>query len=108
MQRGAESSKVKGRNDWERMRKHNYCTRGESLFKADSPARVLRCYKRSHPTRTKVTQSMTRGLGSTSHTDCALNFGWGKGEPPRAPVVRTAARGTAPLHLRRKRQQPSL
>jgi hypothetical protein len=31
---------------------------------------------------------MTRGPRSTSHTDCALNFGCGKGEPLHAPVVR--------------------
>jgi hypothetical protein len=36
MQRGAESSKAKGRSSWERMRKRNCCTRGESLFKIDS------------------------------------------------------------------------
>jgi hypothetical protein len=63
MQRGAEGSKVKGRNNWERMRKHNRCTWGESLFKEDSPARAPRRRRKSRPTRTKATQPMTRGPG---------------------------------------------
>jgi hypothetical protein len=72
------------------MRKRNCCTQGESLFKADSPARALRRYRKSQPKHTdaQATQSMTRGPESTSHTDCALNFGCGKGEPPLAPVLR--------------------
>jgi hypothetical protein len=37
---GAEISKAKGRSDWEKMRKRNRCTQGESLFKADSPAPI--------------------------------------------------------------------
>jgi hypothetical protein len=43
---------------------------------------------------------MTRGPGSTSHTDCALNFGCGKGEPPPA-VARlfiSAARNNSPVY----------
>jgi hypothetical protein len=44
---GAESLKAKGRNNWERMRKRNCCTPGESLFKVDSPARAPRRYKKS-------------------------------------------------------------
>jgi hypothetical protein len=52
MQRGAESSKAKWRNDWERMRKRNCCTRGESLFKADSLAHAPRRYRKSRPTHT--------------------------------------------------------
>jgi hypothetical protein len=52
MQRGAESSKAKWRNDWERMRKRNCCTRGESLFKADSLAHAPRRYRKSSPTHT--------------------------------------------------------
>jgi hypothetical protein len=54
MQRGAESSKAKGLNSLERMQKRNYCTRGESLFKADSPARAPRRRRKSRPTRTKA------------------------------------------------------
>jgi hypothetical protein len=48
----------------ERMRKRNYCSRGESLFKTNSPARAPRRYGRS-----QATQSMTRGPEPTSHTD---------------------------------------
>jgi hypothetical protein len=33
----------------------------------------------------QATQSMTRGPGPTSHTDCALNSWCGKSEPLRAP-----------------------
>jgi hypothetical protein len=51
----------------EKMRKRNCCTRGESLFKEDSPARAPRHHRKSRPTRTKVTQPMTRGPGPTSH-----------------------------------------
>jgi hypothetical protein len=49
MRKGAESSKAKGRRDWERMRKRNCCSWGESLFKANSPARAPRCYGKSRP-----------------------------------------------------------
>jgi hypothetical protein len=52
MQRGAESSKAKGRGGWERMRKCNYCTWGESLFKEDSPAHAPRRCRESRPMRT--------------------------------------------------------
>jgi hypothetical protein len=55
----------------------------------------------------QVTQSMTWGPGSISHMDCVLNAWCGKSEPPRVPEKRTAARGSAPLHLRRKKQQPN-
>jgi hypothetical protein len=50
--KGAESSKTKGRRDWERMRKRNCCSRGESLFKANSPARAPRRYGKSRPEHT--------------------------------------------------------
>jgi hypothetical protein len=49
MQRGAESSEAKGRSNWERMRKRNCRTRGESLFKVDSPARAPRHRGKSSP-----------------------------------------------------------
>jgi hypothetical protein len=52
----------------ERMRKRNCCAWGESLFKEDSPARAPRRHRKSHPTRTKAAQPMTRGPGPTSHT----------------------------------------
>ena len=98
MQRGAQSSKAKGRSDWERMRKHNCCTWGESLFKADSPAHAPRRRRKSRPTHTKATQPMTQGPAGVLVSEC-------EGEPPREE--RAAARGSAPLHLRRK-QRPSL
>jgi hypothetical protein len=47
----------------ERMRKCNCYTRGESLFKEDSPARAPRRRKKSRPARTKATQPLTRGPG---------------------------------------------
>jgi hypothetical protein len=53
----------------ERMRKCNYCTRGESLFKEDTPAHALRRRRKSRPARTEAAQPMTRGLGPTNHTD---------------------------------------
>jgi hypothetical protein len=65
---------------------------------------LLNRHRKSRLMRTKATQSMTRGPGSTSHTDFALSFGCGKGEPPRALEERTAARSSEPLHLRRKKQ----
>jgi hypothetical protein len=43
---------------------------------------------------------MTRGPGSTSHTDCVQNFGCGKSEPPPA-VARlfiSAARNNSPVY----------
>jgi hypothetical protein len=89
----------------ERMRKRNCCTRGESLIKEGSPARALRCRRKSRPTRTKATQPMTRGPRPTSHTAGVRVFECEEGEPPREE--RTAARGSAPLYLRRK-QWPSL
>jgi hypothetical protein len=104
MQRGAESSKAKGRSSWEKMRNRNRCTRGESLFKEDSCSRP-RFRRESHPTRTNATQPMTRGTRPTSHTAGVRVSESEEGEPPREE--RTAARGSVPLHLRRK-QQPSL
>jgi hypothetical protein len=98
MQRGVESSEAKGRNNWERMRKLNGCTQGESLFKANSPARAPRRRGKSRPMRTKATQPMTRGPGSTSHTSGMLVSECEEGEPSREE--RTAARDSAPLHLR--------
>jgi hypothetical protein len=68
MRKGAESSKAKGCRDWERMRKCNCCSRGESLFKEDYPARASRRRRKSRLTRTNATRSMTRGPGPTSHT----------------------------------------
>jgi hypothetical protein len=52
MRKGVESSKAKGRRDWERMRKHSCCSWGESLFKANSPARAPRRYEKSRPAHT--------------------------------------------------------
>jgi hypothetical protein len=105
MQRGAESSKAKGRNSWEKMRNRNRCTRGESLFKEDSLARAPRHRRESRPTRSNATQPMTRGPGLTSHTAGVWVSEGEEGEPPREE--RTAACGSAPLQLRRK-QRPSL
>jgi hypothetical protein len=57
---------------------------------------------------THAAQSLTWGPGSTSHTTGVLVSEYEKSEPPRALEEQTAARGSAPLYLRRKRQQPSL
>jgi hypothetical protein len=84
----------------ERMRKRNCCTRGESLFKEESPASAPRRRRKSRPARTKVAQPITRGPGPTSHAAGVRVAECEEGEPPRV-------RGSAPLHLRRK-QQPSL
>jgi hypothetical protein len=51
------------------MRKRNYCTRGESLFKEDTPVRALRRRRKSRSPCTEAAQPMTRGAGPTSHTD---------------------------------------
>jgi hypothetical protein len=56
------------------------------FFKADSPARAPRRRRKSRPTRTKATQPMTRGPGSTSHTTGVLISECGEGEPPPAVV----------------------
>jgi hypothetical protein len=98
MQSGAKSSKAKGRSSWDRMQKRNCCTWGESLFKANSPARAPTHHRKSRPTRTKATQSMTRGPGSTRHTDGVLVSECEEGEPPHEE--RTTACDSAPLHLR--------
>jgi hypothetical protein len=108
-----ESANAKGRGELEgervrqleRMRKCNCCTRGESLFKEDSPARAPRRRRKSRPTRTKAAQPMTRGPGPTSHTAGVRVSECEEGEPSREE--RTAARGSAPLHLCQK-QRPSL
>jgi hypothetical protein len=71
-----------------RMRKRNCRTRGESLFKADSPARAPRHCGKSRPTRTKAAQSVTRGPRPTSRTPWASVPGCRKSEPPLAPVLR--------------------
>jgi hypothetical protein len=105
MQRGAEGSKAKGRSSWEKIRKCNCCTRGESLFKEDSLARAPRRHRESPPTRTNATQPMTRRPGPTSHTTGVRVSECKEGEPPHDE--RTAARGSVPLHLCRK-QRPSL
>jgi hypothetical protein len=52
MQKGVESSKAKGHREWERMRKRNCCSRGESLYKANSPARAPRHYGKSQSAHT--------------------------------------------------------
>jgi hypothetical protein len=70
--RKAEERKCNGAGEraqqLERMRKRNYCTRRESLFKEDTLARAPRRRRKSRPTRTEATQPMTRGPGPTSHT----------------------------------------
>jgi hypothetical protein len=53
----------------EKMRKHNYCTRGESLFKEDTPAHAPRHRRKPRSARTEAAQPMTRGPGPTSHTN---------------------------------------
>jgi hypothetical protein len=61
--------------------------------------------KSPRPTRAKVTQSLTRGPGPTSHTLWASASVCGEGEPPREEHV--TACGGLPLHLRRmQRTQP--
>jgi hypothetical protein len=105
MQRGAKSSKAKGRSSWEKMRKHNCCTWGESLFKEDSLARAPRCRRESRPMRTNATQTMRRGPGPIGHTASVWISECKEGKLSREE--RTAARGSAPLHLRRK-LRPSL
>jgi hypothetical protein len=86
-------------------RKHNCCSRGESLFKADSPARAPKRHGKSPSMRTRATRPMTRGPGPTGHTGGMLVPECEEGEPPREEHA--AAHGGAPLHLRRN-QRPSL
>jgi hypothetical protein len=88
----------------EKMRKRNCCTRGESLFKEDSPARAQRRRRKSRPARAEAAQPMTRGPRPMSHTPWVLVLGCGEGELPRALEKRTATRSSVPLHLRRKKQ----
>jgi hypothetical protein len=102
---GRGELKGKRAQQLERMRKCNCYTRGDSLLKEDSPARAPRRHRKSRPTRTKAAQPMTRGPGPTSHTAGMRVSECEEGEPPRKE--RTAARGSAPLHLRQK-QRPSL
>jgi hypothetical protein len=94
MQRGAESSKAKGRSDWERMQKCNCCTQGESLFKADSLARAPRRYKKSRPTHTSRPGDPVYDMGARVHKSyglCAKLWVWkrrttarARSEPPPA------------------------
>jgi hypothetical protein len=77
------------------MRKHNCYTRGESLFKADSPARALRRY--GNPVRrapdAQAAQSLTRGPRPTSHTPGVMVSKCKKGKPPcRSEPPRTITR----------------
>jgi hypothetical protein len=51
--------------------------------------------------RTKTTQSMTRGPGSTSHTNCVPDFGCRKSAPPRGE--QTAAHDRTPPRGRCRR-----
>jgi hypothetical protein len=53
----------------EKMQKRNCCTRSESLFKEDTPARAPRLCKKSRSARTEAAHPMTRGPGPTSHID---------------------------------------
>jgi hypothetical protein len=70
--KGREEHEGEMAQQLERMRKRNYCTRGESLFKEDSPARAPRCHRKSRPTRTKATRPMTRGARAhNSYSWCA-------------------------------------
>jgi hypothetical protein len=105
IQRGEESSKAKGRCSWEKMWKHNHYTWGEPLLKEDSLARAPRRHRKARPTRTGATQPMTRGLGPTSHS-AGVRVSWCEEDKP-SRKERTAARGSAPLHLCQN-QQPSL
>jgi hypothetical protein len=57
MHKGAEGSKAKGRSDWGRMLRRNCCTRDEFIFKADSPTRAPRRYRKSRPTRDRCPDS---------------------------------------------------
>jgi hypothetical protein len=87
----------------ERMRKRNYYTRGESLFKEGTPARAPRRRGKSRPTRTEAAQPMTRGGGLQV---IQMVCGPPSAEKANRHEERTAARGSAPLHLRQK-QWPS-
>jgi hypothetical protein len=78
---------------------------GIPFLKKDSPTDVPKHRRRPHPTRVKVTQSLTRGPGPMSHTLRASASVCGEGEPPREVHATTC--GSAPLHLRRK-QRPCL
>jgi hypothetical protein len=69
----------------ERMRKHNCCTRGESLFKEDTPARASRRHRKSRPAHTEAAQPMTWGPGPTSHTNGVWASECGEGEPSHVP-----------------------
>jgi hypothetical protein len=92
VQRGAESSKAKGRSSWAKMQKRDRCTQGKSLFKEVSLARAPRCRRKSRPARTKEIQPLTRGPGPTSHTvgvrvsRCEEGKQPREGEPPPAAV----------------------
>jgi hypothetical protein len=73
MRKGAESSKAKGRRDWERMQKRNCCSRGESLFKRNSPARAPRRYEKSQLAHTLSTGDPVYDTGARAHKSYGLS-----------------------------------
>jgi hypothetical protein len=77
----------------ERMRKHNCCTRGESLFKEDSPARTPGNPVRRAPSA-HAAQSLTWGPGPTSHAAGVPISECRRSEPSRGK--RTATHDRAP------------
>ena len=87
----------------ERMRKRNYYTRGESIFKEDTPARAPRHRRKSRPARTEAAQPMTQGSGPKV---IQMVYGPPSDEKANHHEERTAAHGSAPLHLRQK-QRPN-
>jgi hypothetical protein len=87
MQKGAESSEVKGRSDWERMRKRNCCPWGESLFQGNSPARTLRRSRESRPTRTWRPGGLVSDSGARAHK----SYSWCAGR--RVRKKQTVTRG---------------
>jgi hypothetical protein len=97
MQRGAESSEAKGRSNWERMRKRNCCTRGESLFQGRLSRSRPETPRKISPDAHQSNLAYDRGPGSTSHTASVLLSECEEGEPPCEE--RTAARGSASSSL---------
>jgi hypothetical protein len=80
----------------------HYQAWGSPFLKKDSPTDAPKRHRRPRPTRIKVTQSLARGPGPTSHTPWASASMCGEGEPPRKEHATACA--SASLHLRRKQR----
>jgi hypothetical protein len=100
--KGAQRARRRKGTTSGREARHGCCSRDEPLFKGRLPRSRPETPQEISPDAHRSTQPMTRGPGPASHTAGALVSKCEGGEPPH--VGRTAAHGSAPLHLHRKQR----